>query len=86
MMRDARHSSEMGTMINRRGVAGVVVVAWWWDGCSIGAFGSLGLKCTISRGGEIKIHHNAARKRRRSHFACSSQGFGPLYAGLVVGT
>ena len=57
MMRDARHSSEMGTMINRRGVAGVVVVvvAWWWGGCSIGAFGSLGLKCTISRGGERKF-------------------------------
>ena len=82
MMRDARHSSEMATMINRGGVAGVV--AWWW--WLFGAFGSLGLKCTISRGADkAKIHHNAARKPRRSHFVCSSQGFGPLYAGLVVG-
>ena len=79
--RDARHSSEMATMINRGGVAGVV--AWWW--WLFWAFGSLGLKCTISRGAESKIHHNAARKRRRSHFVCSSQGFGSLYAGLVVG-
>jgi hypothetical protein len=82
VMRDARHSSEMATMINGGGVAGVV--AWWW--WLFGAFGSLGLKCTTARGAERKMHHNAARKRRRSHFACSSQGFGPLYAGLVVGT
>ena len=34
---------------------------------------------------KAKIHHNAARQPRRSHFVCSSQGFGPLYAGLVVG-
>ena len=43
VMRDARHPSEMATMINRGGVAGVV--AWWW--WLFGAFGSLGLKCTI---------------------------------------
>ena len=48
VMRDARHSSEMATMINRGGVAGVV--AWWW--WLFGAFGSLGLKCTISRGAD----------------------------------
>ena len=82
MMRDARHSSEMATMINRGGVAGVV--AWWW--WLFGAFGcSLGLKCATSRGAESKIHHSAACKRCRSHFVCSSQDFGPLYAGLVVG-
>ena len=46
VMRDARHSSEMATMINRGGGAGVVA-CWWW---LFGAFGSLGLKCTISRG------------------------------------
>ena len=82
MMRDARYSSEMATMVNRGGVAGVV--AWWW--WLFGAFGSLGFKCTISMGAERKMHHNAARKRRRSHFACSSQDFGLLYAGPVVGT
>ena len=84
MMRDARHSSEMemATMINRGGVAGVV--PWWWW-LFEAFFGSLGLKCTISRGAESKIHHNTARKRRRSHFVCSSQSFGPLYAGLVAG-
>ena len=74
VMRDARHSSEMATMINGGNVAGVV--AWWW--WLFGAFGSLGLKCTISRGAESKIHHNAARKRRRSHFVCSSQRFWPV--------
>ena len=30
VMRDARHSSEMATMINRGGVAGVVAWWWWW--------------------------------------------------------
>ena len=85
VMRDARHSSEMATMINGGNVAGVVAWWWWW---LFGAFGAMGLKLTQMcnlKGSRKKIHHNAAHNPRRSHFVYSSQGFGPLYAGHVSG-
>ena len=84
VMRDARHSSEMATMINGGNVAGVVAWWWWW---LFRAFGAMGLKLTQMcnlKGSRKKIHHNAAHKPRRSHFVYSSQGFGPLYAGHVA--
>ena len=82
MMRDARHSSEMATMINGGGVAGVV--AWWW--WLFGAFGSLGLKCTISRGADTaKFTTTPPANAAEATSFVARNDFGPLYAGLVVG-